>query len=1454
MDWTQMRKINGKLFLALLLSSAVLTAAVGIVHYFQYQRIARALLWQARRAEKDGQITRMARYLERYLEFNPRDNAEKANLAKTWTGDAFAGSVKARISAVRLLDEVLTFEDNQELRRLLVKTALELGNYKLAHDHLAKLLSPQELENLIELDKTARANKTPLPDKLAKVDPPRGELEGYWGEILEQDKKPEQAMAAYRLAIRHAPEVQTSYVRLAYRLRRHNETNPTLRARNLEEADRTINELVARNETAAEAYLARWRYRRDFDLLAIRETGPRGANQPKLEDAAEDVAQALKRKRDSVDVLLAAADLERLRARTAAEHPKLDTKQRRAGLKEHRDKAFEYLRRGLELVSQNRGTVIENGECQLLWHKGNLLLDDLEFQRAEAEEEGLPPRDATAIKDEIRELIARVRKSRVPAVADYMNGRLFAHDRKWAEAASLFERARTLMASQPDLACQADLYLGQCYERLEEHTQMYNAFKRVADQDPNSVPAQVGMAAARWAQGKRQEASDQYQRVVSQQMVPPRVWIDIARLEIQRQTQAARPDWTDAEKALVQAEKVNPKALIEVRLLQAEVLVRKNQLEAARALLEKEKKHTPNEVDLWTALAELALREKKKDQARTILDEARAQLGDKANLRLAEARFYLATKVPGALTKLSALAKDLDRFSEDDQARLLGGLADAQLRGGNDKEARALWESLANLPKQKNDLRLRLLLFDLAMKDNDEPGMNKALDGIRAVEQSNGAYQRYGQALLLIRQASQADRSDPGRAEKLRKARAELDRVLTQRPSWPPVFLARAEIAELTGDEGQAVKDLQQAYNNGERSPSVLFRLITLLFKRDKDSLEAKRLLDEARAAARYSADLGRLQAWNAIREGKIDRALAFARNAVREDTKNPRELLWKAQVLEAANLTTEVGKTLDAAIKNAGDDPSPWVMKVQFLLKHDQKKAARDLITRAEKELPADQAPLVLGLCCDALGETKEALAHYAKALETKPGDMKTVRAVAGAHASTGRLADAEPLLRRIVKGNLKGGAGTEGDWARRTLAVVLAGGTDYRRFTEALELVGLKLDEEGRLLHDETPEPSTDNRRARARVLAAQQGQRQFRTRAIEILEELRRQGELTADDKFILALLLETEGKTRDALSRLSELVQPETRTPQYLAQYGLSLISQRRGPGDLDEAEKIIGWLTDLEKARKTEPNTFASVELRARLLEARNKAQEAIDLLEQHALRPTAKPEEVLLVLAAMSRQKRYRQAYALCEKTWAAGQCPPEVVGGVSVGLLRVMNPTDAQVETVEKHLLEAVTKKPKSVVLKMHLADLYDKRGQYDKSAEQYRKVLADEPNNVVALNNLAWLLATRDGDADKALEHITRAVNGMGRRADLLDTRGLVHLRRKDLSKALEDLKEASTDAPTPTRLYHLALAYHREGNTTRARELLAQAREKGLKVAGLHPIEQKQCQELLTKYSLR
>src|SRR5579884_1327972 len=279
-----MRKINTKLLLGLLLGTLLTTGAVFGVHHFQYGRIADSLLWQARRAQDKGQVRRHARYLQRYLEFNPKDLEVKAQLAKLWTREEFAASLRERSKAVRLLDDVLAQGDDQpELRRLLVKTALEVRQYKMARNHLEKLLTREFLNN------------PPGTSAEKNLDPEHGEAVGYAGQLLEAEGQTEKALRCYRLAKQQAPQIESNYLNLALLLRKQDRLEPSRIKASQHEANQTIDELVKNNPRSAEAYRTRWHYRRDFGLITFQNAQEDGksSEQVALKEAATDVETAL---------------------------------------------------------------------------------------------------------------------------------------------------------------------------------------------------------------------------------------------------------------------------------------------------------------------------------------------------------------------------------------------------------------------------------------------------------------------------------------------------------------------------------------------------------------------------------------------------------------------------------------------------------------------------------------------------------------------------------------------------------------------------------------------------------------------------------------------------------------------------------------------------------------------------------------------------------------------------------------------------------------------------------------------------------------------------------------------------------------------------------------------------------------------------------------------------------
>ncbi|MGD2082752.1 MAG: tetratricopeptide repeat protein, partial [Chromatiales bacterium] len=104
-------------------------------------------------------------------------------------------------------------------------------------------------------------------------------------------------------------------------------------------------------------------------------------------------------------------------------------------------------------------------------------------------------------------------------------------------------------------------------------------------------------------------------------------------------------------------------------------------------------------------------------------------------------------------------------------------------------------------------------------------------------------------------------------------------------------------------------------------------------------------------------------------------------------------------------------------------------------------------------------------------------------------------------------------------------------------------------------------------------------------------------------------------------------------------------------------------------------------------------------------------------------------------------------------------------------------------------------------------------------------REVLARDPDNVPALNNLAWLLSARS--PDEARGYAERAAELAPESPAVMDTLGLVLLRQGDegeLDRARRLLIAAAAEMPdSPEVRFHLAMAWSRSGEVGKAAALL-------------------------------
>jgi uncharacterized protein (TIGR03790 family) len=143
--------------------------------------------------------------------------------------------------------------------------------------------------------------------------------------------------------------------------------------------------------------------------------------------------------------------------------------------------------------------------------------------------------------------------------------------------------------------------------------------------------------------------------------------------------------------------------------------------------------------------------------------------------------------------------------------------------------------------------------------------------------------------------------------------------------------------------------------------------------------------------------------------------------------------------------------------------------------------------------------------------------------------------------------------------------------------------------------------------------------------------------------------------------------------------------------------------------------------------------------------------------------------------------------------------------------------------------LEQVTTSDPSIVVAQMALASIYDQAGEHDKAIERYRQVLRVSPNDVGALNNLAYSLAVHRSLPGEALPLAQRAFTASNNAPLVADTLGWVFHLSGDRMQALRYTQMAATGAPRNGEVrYHYAAALANAGDPDRAAKELAAALE--------------------------
>jgi Tfp pilus assembly protein PilF len=622
--------------------------------------------------------------------------------------------------------------------------------------------------------------------------------------------------------------------------------------------------------------------------------------------------------------------------------------------------------------------------------------------------------------------------------------------------------------------------------------------------------------------------------------------------------------------------------------------------------------------------------------------------------------------------------------------------------------------------------------------------------------------------------------------ETLEDAAKRMEGVLASKPGDTDALSALAFTEVKLGDVARAEEHLARAVESGPRNVKAAVGLAAVKFSQGK-ATEAEQILRRVAAQNPPSA-LGYLVMGEFyLRTNKLPEGKREFERALQIDNQNVFALLY------LGNLHLRAGQAAEAEAV--------------------YKKAAA---------LPDKRYRSIHAVYLLQTGKTDEALKEFEQLVAADATDRPTRRRLVSAYLSLRRTADAERILADVLKKN-----GKDTDALLQRSAILLTTGKLVEAYNALRQVLDFEPNSAEAHLLMARAQAARGNPGSAKEALAeaVRVGPNLLPPRleyarllrsggsakvALEVLDQApdwhKRNAAFVAERNWTLALL----GK-KDEMRSAVEAALRSVRTPDLLLQDAVLKMQS----GNMAAGRKVI------EEMLKQWPEDTRALDVLARSYVIQGQVAAAEKKLREH-ISSHPKSAHLQQFLGAWLIQNGGRtEARAAFEAAKAADSSfwSAEVA-------LAALDATENKTDSVRNRLQHLVSNPRAEVEARILLADAEYKAGNYSTAIEHYRKVIALQPDNLLVLNNLAYMLLDRAQSPDEALKFAERAKELAPDNALIDDTIGWILYRKGLYARAVQHLESAVKREANATRHAHLALGYAARGDKNRGFEQLQAA----------------------------
>lgn len=689
----------------------------------------------------------------------------------------------------------------------------------------------------------------------------------------------------------------------------------------------------------------------------------------------------------------------------------------------------------------------------------------------------------------------------------------------------------------------------------------------------------------------------------------------------------------------------------------------------------------------------------------------------------------------------------------------------------------------------------------------------------------------------------------------LELAHADFDRALAQQPANIRALLGRVQINLSGGDLEQAKTDIATLQSRAPGHPKVLhFSGAIALLEKDLDKADI--LLHKALNADPTNLQIQTLLGAVNFYRGNYEAAHGFLTQVLQAQPALLPAIKLLASVQHQLKQSDAVVTLLEPAQRLYPNDAQLMAMLGTAYMQVKRFEEGSDLMSRAIEiapDLAAYRTQLALGLM--AQGKRGEAITELENTISMDQGFVQADVLLVLSHLNKQEfdkaLAASQALEKREpdnpVSYNLTG------------LAYLMAGDLEKaeQRFNKALEIdpgfitaeanlarMALKKNDlaQARTHYQRALKQSPNNATALMGLadLARREGDSK---RMHELLEQAHNGEPKTTRPGLISALAYLEEKQPLKALRMTSLLSAAFPGDPSVLMVHGKAQFAA----GDAINAVTTFRQLTG-QKSRSAE-----ALQLLGNAQQAAGQPDEARESYQQALqLRPGFVPVLVGLYGLEMSAGKH---ELALAHATAIQQAMPGKAVGYELAGSAHAsLSQTKQAVQLYEKAyelqpnprlaarlaqqyvlsgdaqrglglLRDWVQKQPDNLQVRLSLAGMALEQGLQDEAIEAYEAALERNGDQLLALNNLAWIYSTRGNN--RAVVLGKRAYELAPTQPEVIDTYGWTLVQSGDIKQGSEILKQAAELGPNNQDiLYHLGFALHKQGNRAAAEEALKRA----------------------------